>query len=619
MSRLLFKGCLEKITIYKIFSFKFTIKYIRKKNAHYDWLGTKKRRSSMTKLWLYRQFLIFLVLVIAVFNTARAVEYIKGELLVKFKDDSVKNINGLIKGFDGNVERKVQLLNGNLYLVKFDQKSDMKQIASQLAKASEIEYAEPNYIWRIDEPVDQGIINDQLFGDELNLGYLPSDPQFNILWGLHNTGKNDPTGMVGVAGADINALKAWDLTTGSRAVRIAIIDTGIDYNHPDLKNNMWENTAEKNGKPGVDDDQNGFVDDIHGYDFANKDGDPMDGHGHGTHCSGTIGAIHNNNQGVAGVMDQVELVGLKFLTDSGSGSTLDAVEAINYATKLNVDVMSNSWGGGPYSQALFDVIKVASEAGIIFVAAAGNASSNNDDASQYPASYEVENVIAVASHTIADNLSSFSCYGKKSVEVAAPGSNIYSTVKGGGYATYSGTSMATPHVAGALGLMISHTGRLVHNEMRERVLLTSNYVKSYKNKTVTGGRLDVYNLITDTRPPRPWEPGENDWVTVPLNKPFESIHPYTDGMEVERTITIPNAKMIRLKFNRFETEAKYDYVEFSGKDGVVVSKLSGIKVGVVHSDEVLGDTIKLKFVSDISISFWGFMAEEAEVIYNIPE
>jgi len=573
----------------------------------------------MTKLWLYRQFLLFLVLIIAFFNTARAQEYVRGELIVKFKNDSAKDINNLIRGFNGKLERKVQLLHGDLFLIKFDQKSDIKQVAGLLSQDPAVEYAEPNYTLKIDEPVDQRLINDVILGDEMDLRYFPSDPKFNVLWGLHNTGKNDPTGLVGVAGADINALKAWDLTTGNRSIKIAVIDTGIDYNHPDLINNIWVNTAEKNGKPGVDDDQNGFVDDIHGYDFANKDGDPKDGHGHGTHCSGTIGAVHNNNQGVAGVMDQVELVGLKFLTDTGSGTTLDAVEAINYATRLNVDVMSNSWGGGPFSQALFDVIKVASDAGIIFVAAAGNASSNNDDVNQYPANYDIENVIAVASHTVADSLSSFSCYGKNSVEVAAPGSNIYSTVTNGGYAVYSGTSMATPHVAGALGLMVSHTGRLPHSEMRERVLLTSNYVASYKNKTATGGRLDVYNLITDTRPPRPWEPGENDWVTVPLTVPFESIHPYTDGMELTRTITVPDAKMIRIKFTRFETEAKYDYVEIAGKDGVVVSKFSGKKVGAVYSDEVSGDTIKLKFVSDVSVALWGFLAEEAEVIYDIPE
>jgi len=573
----------------------------------------------MTKLWLYRQFLLFLVLVIAVFNTARAQDYIKGELIVKFKNDSVKNVNNLIKGFDGKLERKVQLLSGDLYLIKFDQKSDMQKMANMISKESEVEYAEPNYTLRIDEPVDQGLINEVIFGDETDLGYTPTDPKFNILWGLHNTGTNDPTGLVGVAGADINALKAWDLTTGSRNVRVAIIDTGIDYNHPDLKNNIWVNTAEKNGKPGVDDDHNGFVDDIHGYDFANKDGDPMDGHGHGTHCSGTIGAVHNNNQGVAGVMDQVELVGLKFLTDSGSGSTLDAVEAINYATKLDVDVMSNSWGGGPFSQALFDVIKVASDAGIIFVAAAGNSSTNNDDTNQYPSSYEIDNVIAVASHTNADSLSSFSCYGKTSVDVAAPGTNIYSTVKSGSYATYSGTSMATPHVAGALGLMISHTGRLSHSEMRERVLMTSNYVTSYKNKTASNGRLDVYNLITDTRPPRPWTPGENDWIKVSLDEAFESTHPYKDSAVMERSITIPNAKMIRIRFVKFESEAQYDYLNVSGKDGLVVTKLSGAKVGAVVSEEVMGDTLKLKFVADSSISFWGFKADEVEVIYNIPE
>ena len=248
-----------------------------------------------------------------------------------------------------------------------------------------------------------------------------------------------------------------------------MIDTGIDYNHEDLKANSWTNEAEANGKPGVDDDNNGLVDDVHGYDFANKDGDPLDGHGHGTHVSGTIGAIHDNGIGVAGVMADVTMVAVKFLSDAGSGTTADAVLAIDYATSLGVDVMSNSWGGGGRSEALFDAIKRANEKGIIFTAAAGNSSSDNDQSPHYPSNYEVDNVISVAAHTNGDGLASFSSYGRRTVHVAAPGHKILSTVANNSYDVYSGTSMATPHVSGVLGLLLSKEGNLTVAEVKERL------------------------------------------------------------------------------------------------------------------------------------------------------
>ena len=181
--------------------------------------------------------------------------------------------------------------------------------------------------------------------------------------------------------------------------------------------------------------------------LQNNDGDPMDGHSHGTHCAGTIGAVHDNEIGVSGVMADVSIVAIKFLTDRGSGTTANAVKAIQYATKLNVDLMSNSWGGGGFSQALYDAIEEASEAGIVFTAAAGISRSNNDQRPHYPSNYQIPNVISVAAHTAQDTLASFSCYGEKTVHVAAPGHKILSTTKKGGYAVYSGTSMATPHVS----------------------------------------------------------------------------------------------------------------------------------------------------------------------------
>ncbi|HEX3134654.1 MAG TPA: S8 family serine peptidase, partial [Planctomycetota bacterium] len=217
----------------------------------------------------------------------------------------------------------------------------------------------------------------------------PNDPLFSQLWGMNNTGQ---TG--GVPDADIDAPEAWNIATGSYAVRVGVIDTGIDYTHPDLAANVWLNPGESgtdaqgNDKRtnGIDDDGNGYVDDWHGWDFANNDNDPFDDHSHGTHCSGTIGGAGNNGAGVAGVCWRVSLIGLKFLTSSGSGAIFDAVEAQLYANQMQFDFTSNSWGGGGYSQAMKDAIDAAGVAGHLFIAAAGNSAQDNDVALNYPSS-----------------------------------------------------------------------------------------------------------------------------------------------------------------------------------------------------------------------------------------
>jgi len=262
-----------------------------------------------------------------------------------------------------------------------------------------------------------------------------------------------------------------------------------------LKNNIWVNEAEQNGKAGVDDDNNGYVDDIHGYDFANKDGNPIDDHGHGTHCAGIIGASHNGI-GVAGVMSNVKIVALKFLTGSGSGTTEDAILAIDYAIKAGVDVMSNSWGGGDESLALKDAILAANEAGIFFVAAAGNESNNNDTTASFPANYKIDNVISVGSMDGRGKRSSFSNYGANSVHVFAPGSNIYSTFKSNSYKSLSGTSMACPFVSGILGLLKSHDSYLSILEGKER-LINNSVSSTDLQSSVAKGWVDAFKALNN--------------------------------------------------------------------------------------------------------------------------
>jgi subtilisin family serine protease len=535
------------------------------------------------------------------------VESVKGELIVKLKNPSLKSVQMLSK-LGVTVSREVKLSYGSLHVVKVNSQKSMKNAITDLKNSDLVEFAEPNFIYRIaGHKVEKSDL-------DLNLA-APSDPMFGQLWGLKNTGTNEPkasSAVQGTAGADIDALRAWEITKGSRNVKIAIIDTGIDYNHPDIKNNIWTNTAELNGKAGVDDDKNGFIDDLHGWDFANKDNDPLDGHGHGTHCSGTIGAPHDNGVGVAGVMSEVTFVAVKFLSDAGSGTLEDAVLAIDYATKLNVDIMSNSWGGGGFSEALKQAIQRASDAGIVFTAAAGNDSADNDNSPHYPSSYDLPNVIAVAAHTIGDALADFSCYGKRSVLIAAPGHNILSTVKNGGYDVYSGTSMATPHVSGVIGLLISKEGRLAHADLRARLVATSTPVRAYRRKTVSGGRINAYNLLTDTRPERN-EPNPGAWRSKALSEKVETLHPYGMDKVITKTFTVAGAKYLRLKIKKYQTEAGYDFISIKDKNGQVAEQVSGR--GENYSSEyVEGDTITISFTSDNTIDDWGFLVEELEFI-----
>ncbi len=317
------------------------------------------------------------------------------------------------------------------------------------------------------------------------------------LWGLHNTGQDN-----GTADVDIDAVEAWDTITDASDVIVAVIDTGVDYTHPDLATNIWTNPGEIAGN-GIDDDGNGYIDDIHGYDFVNNDNDPMDDHSHGTHVAGTIAAEGNNGQGIVGIAWQAQIMALKFLSGEGVGYTSDAINAILYAADNGAVISNNSWSSvgatyvlEQYQAPLKDAIEITNQAGHLFVAAAGNDYANNDEGhSNYPAGIPLTNIISVAATDRNDELADFSNYGEVEVDIAAPGVAIYSTIPGGLYDSFNGTSMATPHVAGAAALLYATKPDITPQEAKAILMNTADPVASLAGKVGNSGRLNLANAL----------------------------------------------------------------------------------------------------------------------------
>jgi subtilisin family serine protease len=332
-----------------------------------------------------------------------------------------------------------------------------------------------------------------------NTATTVNDPSFPSQWSLDNTGQ---TG--GAPDADIDAPEAWDRARGT-GVTVAVIDTGIDYTHPDLASSIWTNPGEIPGN-GLDDDRNGYVDDLHGWDFFNNDNVPLDDSGHGTHVAGTIAAAGDNALGVTGVAWGAKVMALKFLGADGTGTLSGAVAAINYATMMrkthgvNVRVTNNSWVTDGYSSVLLDAFRNAGAAGILNVAGAGNGGADyvgddNDAVPLYPANFALDSVISVAATDHADALAAFSNFGAATVHVAAPGVSILSTFPGGAYASLGGTSMAAPHVAGIAALAWSLAPTASHQTVRSAILNGVDMKPSLSGKLLTGGRVNAFNTL----------------------------------------------------------------------------------------------------------------------------
>ena len=403
------------------------------------------------------------------------------EVLVKFKSGvSREAMDSLTARFHDRVEDQIDNVDGWTAIDDLDN-ADASAVVAEYSQLAEVEYAEPNFEISLDEeagPLDP---------------ILPHDPQFNDQWALANSGQRG-----GKQCADISATLAWATTTGSEDVVVAVLDSGVDYTHEDLVENMWVRPAEM--APYHDNDL-GTIDDENGYNAIDSASDPMDDNGHGTHCAGIIGAEGENNIGIAGVNWNVKIMPLKFMNSGGFGTTKDAIEAINYVIDrkkagVNVRIISASWGSTQKSRALEDVIRKAYENDILFVAAAGNATTDNDRRPHYPSSYNVPNVLSVAALDRNDQLAKFSNYGAKSVAIAAPGVEILSTWLGNQYEEKSGTSMATPVVSGVAALIVAEHPRISIDDLRKKLLASTDPIVALKGKTVTGGRINAAKAVT---------------------------------------------------------------------------------------------------------------------------
>lgn len=394
-------------------------------------------------------------------------------ILVKPKPGS--NLGGANVLLGASVVRMFPDL-GSVQIVQLPAGKSTADAIAQYQQSGLVEYAEPDYNVKVlAEP------NDFRFTD-------------GSLWNLHNTGQNG-----GTKGADIHATEAWDARTSADNVIVAVIDTGVRYTHEDLAANMWINPGEMAGD-GLDNDQDGYVDDVHGINTIANDGDPVDDHGHGSHVAGIIGAVGNNKVGVVGVAWKVQIMACKFINSHGEGTVSDAIICIDYARKHGAKVINASWGGPAFnSQALRDAIANARNAGIIFVAAAGNSGVDNENAAEavYPASFDLDNIISVLATTRNDEMAFFSNYGATTVDIGAPGLDVFSCWNSSddSYQYFLGSSMAAAHVTGACALAMANFPNENYRQIIDRILGGADPLPNLAGKCVTGGRLNLKNIL----------------------------------------------------------------------------------------------------------------------------
>ena len=405
-------------------------------------------------------------------------EHVPDELIVGFKNP--QDQNKVASSLGGEIVESYSMMD-QVTRLKLPQGTDLTQAVLALRQSPDVSFVEPNQILRLEDNGVQTAVSGQ------EKPGRPNDLD-ERLWGLKNTK---------TPGADISALQAWEVSTGSKeGPLIAVIDSGADYRHPDLAANIAVNSAEIPGD-GKDNDGNGVIDDVFGYNAFEDHGDPMDGLGHGTHCTGTIAAEGNNGRGIVGVQWHAQVLPVKIFHDRGLTTTDAILRGLEYAKKRGAVITSNSWGGPQPSQAIRQAF--ASFPSALHVAAAGNDGRNTDTKPTYPADYDLPNILTVGAGNSSDSPSWFTNFGRQSVDIFAPGEDILSTVPGGGYGVKSGTSMATPHVSGAAGLVATVYPEAGPAELKDRLLYSSDPLDSLQGMAVMEGRLNAHRALSADR------------------------------------------------------------------------------------------------------------------------
>ncbi|MBX0311929.1 MAG: S8 family serine peptidase [Sulfurihydrogenibium sp.] len=438
--------------------------------------------------------ILILLFILAAFSNSYAALYKEGEIIVKFKNKP-------------NQTLKTQAISEtlNIHVIKLPPNMKVEDALKKYRNDPNVEYAEPNYIIR-------------------KLETTPNDKYYSSQWGL----------------VKVLANKVWDTCKGSDNTIVAVIDTGMDLNHSDLKNHIWKNPGETDCNDGIDNDNNGFIDDCYGWNFASDNNNTQDDDGHGTHVAGIIGAVTNNSEGVAGLNWYIKLMPVRILDSKGEGSIANAVRGIDYAVKNGAKIINLSLGypGScsyvPPDQALYDAIKFAGDRGVLVVAAAGNYGCNNDKTPMWPASFKLPNIISVGASDQNDNVAYFSNYGQKTVHLLAPGTDIFSTYfdktnnqSQSTYKSLSGTSMAAPFVTGAAALLMSCLNNATIYEIKERIVSSVDVFDKLSNITISSGRLNIYNALNN-----PLKPIRPTGLSVVLNN-NNAILTWQDNSSIE--------------------------------------------------------------------------------------
>lgn len=430
----------------------------------------------------------------------------------------------------------------------------------------------------------------------------PLDPEFSRQWWLENNGVN------GVAGADISMLPALEVYQPKREVVIAIIDSGFDLNHEDFDTSiLWVNQAEMAGLPLVDDDQNGYVDDINGFNMVMKNHDFTDHKGHGTHVIGLIAAASNNDKGIFASVPGIKIMLIKLWDLGGDILTTPTAEAIRYACDNGADILSNSYGTPSANQATREAIEYCQEQGALFVGAAGNFGQNLDQQPDYPSSFAVDNQIVVGSSNRFDGRSLFSNFGK-TIDLFAPGEEIYSLKPKNLYHETSGTSQACPLVAQAAAMTLAHNPDLTLPQLKERLIYSGDQRLALNHWSKNGRRLNVYKSLLGIEGDRLPDYNFESWQR--RNDQTESPHPYPRRQVITRTITQPGAIALRLHFDKMEI-SKYDWLTLHSADGQLIDQFNGAHEAF-WTQVIPGESVTLTLTSHSGPLNYGFFVDQIQ-------